>query len=540
MFCVKCKPQDFKPDIIAAVSQATQTANRQIARAAGTVMAAFVLSNLAGLVRQILISQAFGTRPELDAFYAASTYPDVIFTLVAGGALASAFIPAFTGLLEQGARPAAWRLASQIANLVFAILAVLSLLSAWQAPWIVRLVLAPDFSPAQQALTASLLRILLISPAIFGVSGLLMGILNAHQVFLLPALAPTMYWLGMIFGVLFLSPALGVFGLAWGAVLGAALHLAIQAPGLLRLAERAYTASFGLASSDVRRVITLMGPRLIGAAVVQLNFVVNVILASGQPAGSLSAIKIAWAVMTMPQVVIAQAIAIAALPTFSAQAARGALDEMRSSLAATLRGVLLLSLPASVGLILLRQPLTAALFQRGEFDARSTDLVAWALLWYSAGLVGHSLVEVIARAFYAVQDTRTPVAVGTAAMSLNVLFSVAFAWLFGRWGWPPHGGLALANSLATALEAAGLLALMSRRLGGLEGRRILNGGLQSAAACAAMGVCVWGVSALAAPLPVIWAAALAVLAGGLAYGLAILALGAPEARQLLALYAQRK
>jgi putative peptidoglycan lipid II flippase len=213
---------------------------------------------------------------------------------------------------------------------------------------------------------------------------------------------------------------------------------------------------------------------------------------------------------------------------------------MRSSLAATLRGVLLLSLPASVGLILLRQPLTAALFQRGEFDARSTDLVAWALLWYSAGLVGHSLVEVIARAFYAVQDTRTPVAVGTAAMSLNVLFSVAFAWLFGRWGWPPHGGLALANSLATALEAAGLLALMSRRLGGLEGRRILNGGLQSAAACAAMGVCVWGVSALAAPLPVIWAAALAVLAGGLAYGLAILALGAPEARQLLALYAQRK
>jgi putative peptidoglycan lipid II flippase len=319
------------------------------------------------------------------------------------------------------------------------------------------------------------MRILLISPVVFGVSGILMGVLNANQVFIWSALAPTMYWLGMIFGVLALTPTLGIYGLAWGAVLGAFLHLFIQIPATLRLPARRYFPTLGLSSPAVREVGKLMGPRLIGAAVVQINFVVNTIIATALISGSLASIKYAWAIMTMPQVIIAQAIAIAALPTFSAQVSMGLFNEMRSSLAATLRGVVVLALPASLGLIILRQPIISMLFERGEFNTRSTDMVAWALLWYTVGLVGHSIVEIVSRAFYALHDTRTPVIIGTIVMSLNVLFSFAFAKLFSMLGWMPHGGLALANSAATTLEMVALLIYMRRRLNGLNVKDLLTG-----------------------------------------------------------------
>jgi putative peptidoglycan lipid II flippase len=519
-------------DIISPVTSTKTAANRQIARAAGTVMAAFVLSNLIGLVRQILVSRAFGTGAEMDAFNAAARLPDLLFSLVAGGALASAFIPTFTGLLARDETQDAWRLASSITNLAGALLIACSALAALLAPQLVRNVLyglVPDLDPAQAELTTSLLRIMLLSPFIFGISGLVMGILNAHQVFLLPALAPTMLWLGMIFGVLVLAPYWGIHGLAWGYVIGAMLHLGVQIPGLLRLSGR-YFATLGLHLASVREVTRLMGPRLLGVAVVQLNFVVNTILANAQPEGSLSAIQVAWAVMTMPPVVIAQAIAIAALPTFSAQAATGRLDEMRASLATTLRGVILLALPASLGLILLRQPLVALLFERGEFDSHSTELVAWALLWYAAGLVGHSVVEIISRAYYALHDTRTPVFIGAAAMSLNLIFSLGFSALFLRIGWAPHGGLALANSLATALEMVPLLVLMRRRLNGLDGRNILSGAGQAAAATLvmALGLAAW--TGLTKSQPAWLAAVGGVLLGGGLYGLAVMGLGVREIR----------
>ena len=515
----------------------SSAANRQIARAAGTIMIAFALSNLIGLARQILITRAFGTGSEIDAFYAASTYPDLIFSLVAGGALSSAFIPTFTGFLVKEDRAAAWRLASSIINLILLILIALSLLSAVFAAQIIRYVLAPDFAAGEQALATSLLRILLISPAIFGVSGLMMGILNAHQRFWLPALAPSMYWIGLIVGLLFLVPSMGIFGLAWGAVIGAALHLAVQLPDVFRLPGRVLLPTLGLDNPAVREVGRLIAPRLLGVAVVQINFVVNVVIASGLPVGSLSAIKNAWMVMTVPEVVIAQAIAIAALPTFSAQAARGAPQEMRTSLAATLRGVLFLSLPASLGLILLRRPLIVLLFQRGEFDAHSTDLVAWALLWYAAGLIGHSVVEILSRAFYALHDTKTPVFVGAVAMSLNVVFSIAFSMLFARIGWMPHGGLALANSFATALEMTALLVLMRRRLHGIEGGRITQGFLQAALAALGMSGVIWLWSRAVSDA---WLLGLGgVTLGALVYMAVIWALKVPELSTLIAGVARR-
>jgi putative peptidoglycan lipid II flippase len=456
----------------------TQSANQQIARATGTVMAAFIISNIVGLVRGMVITDAFGTSAELDSFNAANRIAEMLFNLVAGGALGSAFIPSFTGFLTRKDRAGAWRLASGVINLVFLALILISVTAWIFAPQIVReglFLLVPDAKPIQETLTISLLRIMLPSVVIFGISGLVMGILNAHQVFLIPAIAPAMYSLGMILGTLFLPETWGVERLAAGVVAGALMHLLVQIPRLFKLKDRAYRLYVGLRDRAVLEVFKLMGPRLLGVAVVQINFIVNTVIALGQPEGSVSAITLAFALMLMPEQAVAQSAAIASLPVFSTQVTEGKLDEMRSSLASTLRAVLLLAFPASVGLILLRTPLVAVLYQRGEFMAQSTEMVAWALLWYAAGLVGHALVEILSRAFYALHDTRTPVTVGVIAMGINVGLSFLLPGLFERWGWMQHGGLALANSLATGLESIALVLLMRRRMKGMHGAHIWKG-----------------------------------------------------------------
>jgi putative peptidoglycan lipid II flippase len=282
-----------------------------------------------------------------------------------------------------------------------------------------------------------------------------------------------------------------------------------------------------------------MLPRLLGLAFVQLNFWVNIRLATRISQGSVTGVYFAFTLMLMPQALIAQSIAIAALPTFSAQFAQNKLTEMRSSLASTLRSVLLLSIPAAVGLIILRQPLVELLYQRGEFTALSTQLVAWALLWYAFGLVGHSVVEIMVRAFYAMHDTKTPVLIGIAAMTLNILLSFAFVALFARWGWMPHGGLALANSLATMLEMIVMVFLMRGRLQGLEGRRILIAFVKSAIAVFIMALVLvaWTNQAITQPTWLVVIGGVALGAG--VYGIMVLILGVKEARNLMRLARQK-
>jgi len=439
-------------------------------------MFAILLGQITGLARGIIVANVFGASPELDSFYAANRVSETLFLLVAGGALGSAFIPTFTGLLTNGDKIAAWKLASALANAVLLTLSLLAAVTAVFAPQVVRFALAPGFSAEPQvlALTVSLLRIQLISAVLFGLGGLIVGILNAHQIFLIPALTPAMYQLGIIFGAIFLAPSMGIHGLAWGVIIGAALYLAIQVPSLLKQ-KGTYTPSLDLQNPNTRQVILLMLPRLLGVAVVQLNFWVNTNLASRMAEGSVASLTYAFSLMLMAQAAIAQSVAIAAMPTFSAQHALGKLDEMRISLSASLRGILFMALPASIGLMILREPLISFLYQRGEFDAHDVQLVAWALLWYAAGLVGHSIMEVLTRAFYAQQDTKTPVLIGTVAMGLNVVFSILFSQCFESIGWYPLGGLALANSLATALEATTLFIFMRKRLNGIEGKSIADG-----------------------------------------------------------------
>lgn len=502
---------------------------RQIAQAASIVMVAFALSRVLGLVRQMAIAGQFGTGAGMDAYQAAFRLPDIIFQLVAGGALASAFIPTFTGYLTRGDRAGAWRLASTIVNLLLVILTLTAALSALITPWLVDWIIAPGFDAETAALTARLMRVMLISSVIFGISGVIMGALNAHQHFLLPAVAPMFYNLAIIGGALFLASPMGVMGLAVGVVAGSVLHLLIQVPGLMRLGAH-YTPGLTVRDPGVREVVRLMGPRVLGLAVVHLNFLVNTNMASRLGEGAVSALNFAWLLMLLPQGVFAQAVATAAFPTFAEQMARGERAAMRSALAATLRVIFALSLPAAVGLAVLRGPLVALLFERGAFGGTSTDLVAWALLFYALGLVAHAGLEIVARAFYAMHDTKTPLLVGGGAMLLNVGLSLTLPSLFESVGWFAHGGLALANSLATTLELAALLWLIRGRLGGLEGRRTFPMLLRSTVAATLMGLVLgallWALPGVSALL----LGPLAIVLGVGVYLVAAWALGVGEAR----------
>ncbi len=465
----------------AAVSGST----RQIARAAVLVVALFMISRVLGLAREMIIGARFGTSAELDAYQAAFRVPDLLFQLVAGGALGSAFIPVFTGCLTRRDLTGGWRLFSAVTNLVLIVLTALAAAMAIAAPWLVHNVLAPGFSLAQQALTVELVRWMLISTVIFGVSGIVMGVLNSFQHFLLPALAPVLYNLSIIAGAWFLAPTLGVFGLVLGVVVGAALHLDVQLLGLWWYGAK-YKATLGLYDPKVREVARLMGPRVIGLAAVQVNFWVNTLLASSLATGSIAALNYAWLIMLLPQGIVAQGVATAAFPTFAALQAQGRRDELRRTITSTLRGILFLAIPAAVALLAWGAPLVRMLLERGQFTPQSTALTTYALTFYSIGLIGHSAVEILARAFYALHNTRTPVIVGISTMALNVVLSVLLR------GWLLHGGLALANTIAIMIEMTLLFVLLSKLIGGLDWGGLRETVLKTCAASAAMGLAlVW-------------------------------------------------
>jgi putative peptidoglycan lipid II flippase len=491
----------------------------------------FVLSRVLGLLRESILASAFGADATFDAYTSALQPADTLFYVIAGGAIGSAFVPIFAGYLVRGERDAAWRVGSAVANLLTVALIGLALLFAALAQPIVRLTIGQGYTPEYQALTARLMQIMLISPVIFGISGLLMGILNAHQRFLLPAVAPSLYNLGIIFGAVALAPSMGIYGPAWGAVIGAALHLLVQVPGLLRL-RPAYYPVFDLNHPGVREVARLMAPRVLGLAVVQLNFWVNLTLASGLGEGSNSALKRAWSLMLLPQGIIAQSVANAVFPTFSIQVAQNDIRSLRSTLGTVLRAVLFLSIPAAVGLVLMRVYVVRLVYDYGKFRPQDVQATAWALLFFGLGLVAHSLVEIVTRAFYALQDTRTPVAVGVAAMALNVILSLLLIRIIASPDVLEGGsfaGLALANTLATTIEGLALLWLIRFRTQGFETAATLRSVGRSVAASAGMGLLVFFLLPLIdrAGLPIGTLGTIA--AGGLVYWLLALALGSDEA-----------
>lgn len=448
------------------------------------VMVFFVLSRMTGLAREIILSDRFGTSAAYDAYLAAFRVPDLLFQLVAGGALGSAFLPVFTSFWIKDDKPGAWLLFSRVLNLIVMVLVGLAAFAAVFSEPIVRYGLAPGFSPEQALVTAQLMRMMLVGTVIFGISGLVMGALNATQHFIAPAAAPVLYNLAIIMAAYWLGPTMGVYGLALGVVAGSMAHLLVQIPALLRRGAR-YSPSFSLADPAVRQVAKLMGPRVLGLLFVQMHFVVNTVLASALSPGSLSALNYALLLMLLSQGIIAQAIATVAFPTFSAQAAAGQLDLLRTTFERTLRMVLFLVAPAALGLLVLRRPTISILFEHGAFNTESMILVAYGLQFYLLGLIAHSLLEIVVRGFYALQNTWIPVTVGVAAMSANIGLSFLFV------GSLSFGGLALANSVATSVETALLLWLLSRRMGGLHWPSLMTSAARTLAAALIMAAIVW-------------------------------------------------
>lgn len=515
-----------------------EKSQRQVARAAALVMVAFAASRVLGLVRQVVFGFYFGTGPEMDAYTFAQRVPEAIFFVVAGGALGSAFIPLFTTRMAKGKVADAWRLVSSLINILIVILVPLILLCILIAPWLVRTLVAPAALPEVQIRAAELMRVMLLSTVIFGISGVVMGALNAQQHFLLPAIAPLLYNLAIIGGAIVGGTTqLGMMGPAIGAVVGALGHLLVQLPGLRRHSAQ-YTPTLGLADSGVREVGLLMAPRVLGVAAVQFNMVVTNNLASRLHAGAASALDFGWRVVLLPQGVFAHAIGIAAFPTFSTQAARGELEALSRTLMATLRTIIAVTLPASVGLVMLGQSIVAMMFQRGAFDVDSTRNVTWALGFFAVGLVGLSAIEVLARAFYAFHDTWTPAFAAVVAVALNFVLGLILPSVLERMGMPALGGLALANALASLVEMAILLALIHRRLGGFDVRALGGLTLKVSLASAGMGLVLWGWLWMA-PANIFVQAGLGVVFGVAAYAVLAWLLHIDELKQAVMMVLRR-
>ena len=502
----------------------TEPSNRGLVmRAAGLVGAAVLLSRIVGLGRDMVTKYYLGvTSLEASAFDAASQFPETIFLIIAGGAIGSAFIPTFAAYFAQDDAAGGWRLFSAIANMVTVAMILICSFFIWLAPQFVawffpELITAePDFLP----LTVQLMRIMLLSPIIFGASGVTMAALNARQHFLLPALAPSVYNLGIIGGAILWPTEAKEIGLAWGTVIGAAGHLAIQLPGL-KQKEASYQPVLTLRDRGVQQVLRLMAPRVLGLSFSEINKWVTLFLSGLMPVGSIPALRLALRLMIMPQGILGQAMGIAAFPTLAELAARQQWAEMRQIVVDSLRMMLFLGIPASIFLMTLRQPLIVILFERGEFSATDTALVAWAILFYGLGLVALTMLEVVARAFYALSDTLTPVLAGGAQVLLMAALSLLFGWLlFPALGWEPLGGLALAFSLSNFLEVGLLLWLLWRRLRGLNGRYLLDGllrmGLAGLLMAGLIELLLWQLAATSVWLQ----AAVGVVAGGLLYLLA--------------------
>lgn len=430
--------------------------NRRLLNASLLVGLFFGLDKIVALLRQRLVAQQFGLDPALDAYNTANNLPDLLFALISGGALAMAFIPVLSETLQREGRPKAWELFSLVGNLAFVVTAALAALMALFPLPLVRAVIAPGFAPAQQALVAELMRLNLIATLIFSLSGLVVGALQANQHFLLPALAPMLYNVGQIIGVTVLGPRLGIHGLAYGVILGAALHLGIQIPGLARYQFR-WTPRLSFIHPGVQRVLRLMGPRILTLGLINLIFIANDNLASHLGAGAVSALAYGWLILQLPETVIGTALGTALLPTLSELVARGERAELQRLLRRALMILLALLVPITLASLALVRPAVKIVFEGRAFTAENSEAVIFTARLFLLGLLGHSLVETAARTFYAHKDALTPLWLAALTLALYTAFGLALA---PRLSFP---GLALANSLAFTIEAALMLILLHRR-----------------------------------------------------------------------------
>jgi len=461
---------------------------RQIASAAGVVSVATLVSRVLGFVRDMAIAWLFGAGMMADAFFVAFRIPSTLRELLGEGALSAAVVPAFTRTATREGREAAWDFASVVMGTLVVVLAGVTLLGILCAPVIARL-LAPGFAqvPGKLSLTVLLLRVMFPYILLVGLAALFMAILNSLGHFLSPALSPTVLNLSMILAALLVAPTSEnpVLPLAFAVLVGGAGQLLIQVPAAV---GRGWRFTFRVAPRDprVRQIARLMAPGVAGLAITQINVFVGTLLASFLAEGSVAALTYAFRMVQFPIGVIGVAIATGALPVMAAFFARDAIGEVKGALQGSLRLALFLTLPAIVGLSVFRVPILHVLFERGAFTRPITLLTAEILMAYTLGLCFYVSNRILAPAFYAMHDTRTPVITGMAAVLLNIVASVTLMRPFGV------AGLALATAVASAGNFLLLFTLLRRRIGPLGGRQLLHAGARVATACVPMAV--WSVA----------------------------------------------
>ena len=459
----------------------------QLTRSAGVIGAATLTSRLLGLLRDQVLAYLFGAGNAMDAFNVATRIPNLLRDLFAEGAMSAAFVPAFMRRLTKHGKAAAWQLGNQLVNTLLVVTGAIVLVGIiWAEP--IAGFLAGSYAdvPGKLELTVLLTRLTLPFLTLVATAAALMGMLNSLNRFFVPALSPAMYNVGVIAGGAFLvpvMPGLGlepIVGIAIGALLGGIGQVAIQLPALYQQGFR-YKVQLNPKDSGLHEILRLMGPGTIAGAAVQINLLVNMVLATGQGTGAVSWLGYAFRVMYLPIGLFGVSIASAVLPTVSRHAAQNDTDGMRATVARALRLMLVLNVPATVGLVMLGEPIVELLFERGSFGAIDTTATTAALLFYAPGLIGYSAVRIAVPAFYALGNSLTPAYISVGAVTLNIILNLILVNVMG------YQGLALGTTIAALFNAVTLLWLLNRRLGGLELPSVMRVFLKITAASIAMG-----------------------------------------------------
>lgn len=454
-----------------------------IARATIVIIAMSILSRMLGLGREMSIAYQFGTSAATDAYVLAFTIP-FLFMGVVGGAMAATVVPVFAEYVAAGKRDEAWKLFSSVINaLALALVAVIGL-GVLLAPYLVA-VMAPGFPGETERLAILLMQIMLPAVLFLVMGNVFMGLLNANNVFGPSAFGPGAMNLGIIFSALVLGHLYGVEGLAVGTVGGAALSALIQIPFLYKVGFR-WHPTLDLRHPGVRKLFGLMLPVLASIGFAQGYILVERMLASGLAEGSIAALNYAWKLLLLPQGLFVVAISMAIFPTLSRLVAEGKQEEMGEILVRGIKFIFLISIPAGVGMMILREPVIILLFQRGGFDEASSAMTATALLFYSFGLVGQSLSPLLIRGFYALQDVYTPLKVTVAMVTVNVVLALLLI------GPLKHGGLALANSIGMTFNMVAMVWLLQKRIPGIVDSSLLRFCAGALLAAGVMAVAVYG------------------------------------------------
>ncbi len=434
--------------------------SKTITSAAIILGAASLVSRLLGVLRDRVLAGEFGAGVELDMYYAAFRIPDLVFNLLVLGALSAGFIPVFTTYLKS--KNKAWELVNDTLNVMFLALILISGLLIVIAPWLVKII-TPGFSLEQLKITTNLTRIMFLSPIFLAISGIFGSVLQSFKRFFVYSLAPILYNIGIIIGALFFVPRLGIFGLAWGVVFGALMHLLIQIPPVISLGYH-YKWYFNLTHSGLLKILKMMVPRTLGLIVSQVNLLVVTIIGSTLAAGSITIFNLANNIQSFPLGIFAISFAIAAFPALS-ELARNK-KEFIKSLSLAIRQILFLIIPSSALLIVLRAQIVRVTLGSGRFDWEDTILTLETLSLFAISLFAQSLVLILARAFYARQDSKTPFYVGLISAFANIILALMLVESLGV------AGLALAFSLASILNFILLILILHYQIGQLDGQKI--------------------------------------------------------------------